>query len=258
MYSSGSTGYPKGVAVQHSSLLNFLYSMQQQPGINKDDNLLAVTTISFDIAALEIYLPLITGATLVLASREIAINADLLSRKIAEKNISIMQATPATWRMLLDNNWQGKQDFKILCGGEAVPQSLATELASCCQEIWNLYCPTESTILSSVYKFTKDNYSIVPIGKAIANTQFYILDSQSNLVSPGIPGELYIGGAGLARGYLNRPDLTAERFIPNPFSLNNEHLLCVAVSFRTLNRSSSAPSAPSAFSVPLRLCDFAR
>ncbi|MEM8677143.1 MAG: amino acid adenylation domain-containing protein [Cyanobacteria bacterium P01_G01_bin.67] len=220
IYTSGSTGKPKGVAVQHNSLLNFLYSMKEQPGITEADKLLAITTISFDIAALEIYLPLITGATLVLANRENTIDADLLSRKIAKNNITIMQATPATWQMLVANKWQGKQDFKILCGGETLTQKLARELFTKCQKIWNLYGPTETTIWSAAYKFEPDNNSelnTVPIGKATANTEFYILDSQLNPVPEGRSGELYIAGAGLARGYLNSPDLTAERFIPNPF-----------------------------------------
>ncbi|MEM8677443.1 MAG: amino acid adenylation domain-containing protein, partial [Cyanobacteria bacterium P01_G01_bin.67] len=217
IYTSGSTGKPKGVAVQHNNLLNFLYSMQQQLEIREADKLLAVTTISFDIAALEIYLPLITGATVVLATRDTVIDADCLSQTITENNITIMQATPATWRMLLDNNWQGKSDLKILCGGEALAENLAAELDSCCWKIYDLYGPTETTIWSSVYKYSKGNSNTVSIGKPIANTQFYILDSHLNLVPKGIPGELYIGGAGLARGYLHRGDLTAERFIPNPF-----------------------------------------
>ncbi|MEM6614829.1 MAG: condensation domain-containing protein, partial [Cyanobacteria bacterium P01_C01_bin.72] len=180
--------------------------------------------ISKDIVVTANNLPLITGATVVLATRDIAIDADRLSQIIVENNITIMQATPATWRMLLDNNWQGKPDLKILCGGEALPENLAAELDSCCQEVYNLYGPTETTIWSSVHKYSQGNSSTVSIGKAIANTQFYILDSYLNLVPKGIPGELYIGGAGLARGYLHRGDLTAERFIPNPFSLNIEHL----------------------------------
>ncbi|MEL6495991.1 MAG: amino acid adenylation domain-containing protein, partial [Cyanobacteria bacterium J06623_7] len=220
IYTSGSTGKPKGVAVQHNSLLNFLYSMKEQPGIEENDRMLAVTTISFDIAALEIYLPLITGAKVILADKETTVDADLLSQKIAAENVTIMQATPATWRMLLDNHWQGKSNLKILCGGEALPQKLAAGLANKCREIWNLYGPTETTIWSSVYQFKTEGdrqLNTVPIGQPIANTQFYILDSQLNIVPPGRSGELYIGGAGISRGYLNRPDLTAEKFIPNPF-----------------------------------------
>ena len=219
IYTSGSTGKPKGVAVQHSSLLNFLYSMKEQLCITEADRLLAITTISFDIAALEIYLPLITGATVILANRETTIDADLLSKKIADNNITIIQATPASWQMLVANKWQGNKQLKILCGGEALSQKLALELASRSQEIWNLYGPTETTIWSAAYQFEANlnrELNIVAIGKAIANTQFYILDPQLNPVPQGIAGELYIGGSGIARGYLNRPDLTAERFIPNP------------------------------------------
>ncbi|MEL7408557.1 MAG: amino acid adenylation domain-containing protein, partial [Cyanobacteria bacterium J06558_2] len=225
IYTSGSTGKPKGVAVQHNSLLNFLYSMQEQPGIAEGDRLLAITTISFDIAGLEIYLPLITGATIVLATKETTIDADQLSRIIAEQDITIIQGTPATWQMLIDNSWQGKPDLKILCGGEALPRKLVLELDSRCKELWNLYGPTETTVWSAIYKFNPDDnpeLNTVAIGKAVANTEFYILDSQLNLVPKGRAGELYIGGDGLARGYLHRGDLTAERFIP--FSLNSKHL----------------------------------
>ena len=151
IYTSGSTGKPKGVVVQHSSLLNFLYSMKEQLSITEADKLLAITTISFDIAALEIYLPLTTGATVVLADKETTINADKLSQIIADNNISIMQATPATWRMLVANKWQGNKQLKILCGGEALSQKLALELTSRSQEIWNLYGPTETTIWSAAY-----------------------------------------------------------------------------------------------------------
>ncbi|MEM8827934.1 MAG: amino acid adenylation domain-containing protein [Cyanobacteria bacterium P01_G01_bin.19] len=220
IYTSGSTGKPKGVAIQHSSLLNFLHSMKEQPEIIESDKLLAITTISFDIAALEIYLPLITGATVVLANKETTIDADRMSQTIAENNITIMQATPATWQMLIDNNWQGKPDLKILSGGEALSRSLALELDSRCQEIWNLYGPTETTIWSSIYKFNSDKHpelNTIPIGKPIANTQLYILDSQLNIMPPGRSGELYIGGDGLARGYLHHGNLTAEKFISNPF-----------------------------------------
>ena len=220
--------------------------MKEQPGITESDRLLAITTISFDIAALEIYLPLITGATVVLANRETTIDADLLSQKIADNNITIMQATPATWQMLVANNWQGNKQLKILCGGEALSQNLALELSSKSQEIWNLYGTTETTIWSAIYQFKRDRnceLNNVSIGKAIANTQFYILDSQLNPVPQGIAGELYIGGAGKSRGYLNRPDLTAEKFIPNPFSVNSPKGYRFAYQQLTVNRSSPAPSA---------------
>jgi amino acid adenylation domain-containing protein len=219
IYTSGSTGNPKGVAIQHDSLVNFLLSMQQQPGITDFDTLLAVTTISFDIAALEIYLPLIVGAELVLASRRAAIDPNLLMQLIVKHRVSILQATPVTWKMLLANQWQGAKNLKILCGGEALSVSLAEQLAPLSGEIWNLYGPTETTIWSTLYKYNPIPLEChtVPIGKAIANTELYVLDSELQPVSPGTPGELYIGGAGLARGYLHRPDLTAERFIPHPF-----------------------------------------
>ncbi|MEO1799633.1 MAG: amino acid adenylation domain-containing protein [Cyanobacteria bacterium J06629_2] len=235
IYTSGSTGKPKGVAVQHNSLVNFLSAMKEQPGITQSDRLLAVTTISFDIAALEIYLPLLAGATVVLAPTNIINSERSLATRIEQQQITMMQATPITWRMLLADNWQGNKQLKILSGGEALEPQLAQQLLTKGKEVWNLYGPTETTIWSSIYRVRDNgdrNSKTVSIGKPIANTQFYILDSQLRLVPPGAVGELYIGGAGLARGYLNQPDLTAERFIPNPFSLNIEHL--------SLNISSSA------------------
>ena len=269
IYTSGSTGKPKGVAVQHDSLVNFLYSMREQLAITPQDRLLAITTIAFDIAALEIYLPLITGATIVLGDREITLNADRLSQKIAEHDITIMQATPITWQLLVANNWQGNKQLKILSGGEALAPQLASQLITKGKQVWNLYGPTETTIWSSVYQLPQDkDLDRVFLTEAIANTQLYVLDSQLRLVPPGAIGELYIGGAGLARGYFNQSDLTAEKFIPNPFSLNIsslniEHLalnnpsappsasLCVceaspkdsAVSFRAASSASSAPPA---------------
>ncbi|MEM8828163.1 MAG: amino acid adenylation domain-containing protein [Cyanobacteria bacterium P01_G01_bin.19] len=216
IYTSGSTGKPKGVAIEHRSLVNFLDSMKEKPGITESDRLLAITTISFDIAALELYLPLLVGGTVVIAPRDI-INSDRsLIERIERDRITMMQATPITWKMLLADNWQGKQDLKILCGGEALEPQLARQLVDKGQEVWNMYGPTETTIWSSIYQLPQDgNIEKVYLGKPIANTQFYILDPQLNLVPQGIAGELYIGGAGLARGYLHRGDLTAERFIPN-------------------------------------------
>ncbi|MEM8721055.1 MAG: amino acid adenylation domain-containing protein [Cyanobacteria bacterium P01_G01_bin.39] len=225
IYTSGSTGKPKGVAVQHDSLVNFLYSMKEQPGITKSDRLLAITTISFDIAALELYLPLLAGATVIIAPSDIINSNQTLAERIEQHQITIMQATPITWRMLLADNWLGNKELKILSGGEALKPQLAQQLLTKGKEVWNLYGPTETTIWSSVYQLPKDrDLDQVFLGKAIANTQFYVLDSQLRLVPPGAIGELHIAGAGLARGYLNQPDLTAEKFIPNPFSVNSQQL----------------------------------
>ncbi len=223
IYTSGSTGKPKGVQICHQSLTNFLASMRLSPGLTEQDILLAVTTISFDIAALELYLPLIVGAQVVLASREVAGDGLQLLEKLVNSGATVMQATPVTWNLLLAAGWQGNPQLKILCGGEALPRQLASQLLEKGAAVWNLYGPTETTIWSSVCQ-VKCNPEIATtketpesIGRAIANTQIYILDPHLQLVPIGVAGELHIGGVGLARGYLNRPDLTAEKFIPNPF-----------------------------------------
>lgn len=213
IYTSGSTGQPKGVQILQSSLVNFLFSMQEQFQLSQTDTLLSVTTLSFDIAALELYLPLLVGAKIVLVSREVATDGYQLQEKLNTSNITIMQATPATWRLLLSVGWTGNTQLKILCGGEALDSQLSQQLLERGKEVWNLYGPTETTIWSSTYRL--DSSSVL-IGRPIANTQFYVLDTHLQPVLIGVPGELYIGGAGLARGYFNRPDLTAEKFIPHP------------------------------------------
>jgi amino acid adenylation domain-containing protein len=217
IYTSGSTGKPKGVLIPHGGLSNFLLSMQEYFQLDRQDKLVAVTTISFDIAALELYLPLITGAEVVIASREVAIDGNQLSQLIEKVGATIMQATPATWYMLLSLGWQPKIPLKILCGGEPLPPKLAEELQPICRELWNMYGPTETTIWSSNCQ-VKGGQKIITVGKPIANTQFHILDSNMQLVPVGVAGELYIGGAGLARGYHKRPDLTAEKFVENPLN----------------------------------------
>jgi amino acid adenylation domain-containing protein len=224
IYTSGSTGKPKGVQICHQSVVNFLTFMRLTPGLTQQDIFLAVTTISFDIAALELYLPLIVGAKIVLATYKTAADGSQLLEKLIKSGATVMQATPATWRLLLATGWQGTRNLKILCGGEALPAELADRLLQRCVELWNMYGPTETTIWSTVYNVganrqgtrTKDTPEL--LGRPIANTKIYILDSQNQPVPIGVPGELLIGGVGLARGYLNRPDLTQEKFIPNPFS----------------------------------------
>ena len=218
LYTSGSTGQPKGVQIEHGALSNFLFSMQREPGLDSQDTLVAVTTLSFDIAGLEIYLPLITGARVVLATRQQATDPLQLAALLESSHATVMQATPATWRMLIDSGWAGRSSLRILCGGEALPADLARQLRSRCASLWNMYGPTETTVWSSVYPVTSDLEGVTPIGHPIANTQFYILDAHRQLTPPGVPGELYIGGKGLARGYFRRPELTAEKFVANPFS----------------------------------------
>jgi surfactin family lipopeptide synthetase C len=216
IYTSGSTGQPKGVQVSHRAVVNVLMAIGHELSLTPDDIWLAVTTLSFDIAALELFLPLIVGAKGVVASRAVAIDAIQLSAVLAKTNATVMQATPATWRMLLAAGWQGHPCLKILCGGEALSKDLVEPLLQRSAAVWNVYGPTETTIWSTIHAVQPTDHPI-PIGRPIANTQVYILDHQLDPVPTGVPGELYIGGIGLAQGYLNRPALTAERFIANPF-----------------------------------------
>jgi len=217
IYTSGSTGKPKGVQICHNSVVNFLSSMKQSPGLTASDIFSAVTTISFDIAALELYLPLIVGAKLQIVPREIASDGYKLLKQLKESGTTAMQGTPATWEMLLTLDWN--YPLKVFCGGEALSAKLASQLRETGSEVWNLYGPTETTIWSCLKKVTKNNFQNPSelIGRPLANTQIYILDTNLQAVPIGIPGELYISGAGLARGYLNRRELTSEKFIPNPF-----------------------------------------
>ena len=217
LYTSGSTGRPKGVQITHRSLTNFLQSMQREPGLSADDRVLSVTTLSFDIAGLELYLPLITGARLRLATRAEATDPATLAGAIEAGAITLMQATPATWRMLLDHGWKGREGLTILCGGEAMVRDLANRLLTRARAVWNMYGPTETTIWSTIERVTPGD-DPVSIGRPIANTEMYVLDERLQPVPVGVPGELVIGGDGVARGYLNRPDLTAERFVPDPFT----------------------------------------
>ncbi len=216
IYTSGSTGKPKGVQIPHSALLNFLLSMKREPGLEQSDRLLAVTTLSFDIAGLELWLPLICGATVIVAGSDEAKDPVALSELIRKHDVTVMQATPATWNALIDADWEGSRKLKVLCGGEAMPRKLANELVARCGEVWNMYGPTETTIWSSVAKVEAGEEPL-SIGRPIANTEIYILDAHLNPVPVGSDGEIYIGGNGLARGYLNRADLTAEKFISSPF-----------------------------------------
>lgn len=213
IYTSGSTGKPKGVQISHRALMNFLHSMKLSPGFNENDTLLAVTTLSFDISGLELYLPLLCGGTVDIVPSEGVVNGEELIRRIEEKQISIMQATPATWRLLLESGWQGKKDLRILCGGEAFPEDLAAELIPRSSEVWNMYGPTETTIWSTIQQLKAGED--VHIGRPIANTQIYIVDWRGERAPLGVAGELCIGGDGVAIGYLDRPELNVDRFIIN-------------------------------------------
>jgi amino acid adenylation domain-containing protein len=216
IYTSGSTGKPKGVGIAHCSLVNFLCSMQKEPGVNVDDKLLAVTTISFDIAGLEIYLPLITGASLVLADTDTTKDGRALLQTIYAEQITVMQATPATWKMMLDAGWSQTKNLKVLCGGEALSKTLANQLVAKSKDVWNMYGPTETTIWSTTKQISK-NEGLITVGAPIANTQVYILDDYSKPVADGAIGEIAIGGDGVANGYYRQPELTASKFIINKF-----------------------------------------
>ena len=216
IYTSGSTGKPKGVQVPRGALTNFLWSMREWLRLSECDRLLAVTTISFDIAGLEVWLPLLVGAQTVVASREEAADGYALRGLLDRHNITFLQATPVTWRLLFDSGWRGKPDLQTVCGGEAMPPEVAAQLVPVVERVWNLYGPTETTIWSTGYRVT-DGQEPILIGRPLANTQCYILDGQGKPVPVGVIGELYIGGDGLARGYLNRPELTAEKFVADPF-----------------------------------------
>jgi len=217
IYTSGSTGKPKGVLLTHLNLVNLLLSVQKTPGMLNSDRLLAITTISFDIAAFEMYLPLITGAEIIIADNEAIKDGRLLLNLLNEKNISIMQGTPATWQMLLDSGWEKSPHVKAFSTGEALPKSLAENLLPRINTLWNLYGPTETTIWSAIKQVLPTD-KIITIGYPIDNTKIYIVDENGRRVKNGAEGEIYIGGTGVAAGYLNRPELTAERFVTDGYS----------------------------------------
>ena len=217
IYTSGSTGKPKGVVVSHGNLANFLGSMRREPGLSPDDVLAAVTTISFDIAGLELYLPLLVGARIELINSETAADGELLMARLARSCVTTMQATPTTWRQLIDAGWGGGRGFRALCGGEGLPRDLADELLHRTEALWNMYGPTETTVWSSLER-VQPGPDPVNIGRPIANTEIYILDRFGEPTPVGVAGELFIGGMGVAIGYHNRPDITAQRFVPDHIS----------------------------------------
>jgi amino acid adenylation domain-containing protein len=211
IYTSGSTGQPKGVMLGHRSVVNFLLSMQEAPGLGSSDHVLAVTTLSFDIAVLELLLPLLCGASLYLVSSEEAKDGNLLKHLVEEEGITCIQATPSKFRLLLEAGWNGSKIRKALCGGEPFPLDIARRLLPIVEEVWNMYGPTETTVWSTIHRIQKAD-GLIPIGRPIANTAIYILDEGLRPVLPGEKGEIYIGGSGLSLGYMGRNDLTAERF----------------------------------------------
>ncbi|MRI02612.1 amino acid adenylation domain-containing protein [Kriegella sp. EG-1] len=217
IYTSGSTGKPKGVRANHKSLVNFLCSMVNEPGLNENDRMLSITSMSFDPVFLELFLPLITGATIILADDELARDGRLLLDFLKSENITTFQATPTTWQMLIDVGWNQALPIKALCGGEALTNQLANQLLDRCNELWNIYGPTETTVWSIIKKINR-NDDLITIGKPIANMEVYLLDDKNKLVAPGKIGEICIAGAGMTLGYHNRPELNEKLFIANPFS----------------------------------------
>jgi len=193
LYTSGSTGKPKGVEITHRSVVNLLASMQVEPGVAAGDRLLAVTTVSFDIAGLELYLPLVSGGQVVIAPRGVVGDGAALAELLEHSRANVMQATPVTWRLMLDAGWRGRAGMKILCGGESLPLELAHRLVETGAEVWNLYGPTETTIWSTVERL-EPGAEMVAIGRPVANTQIYLLDESRQLVPAGVSGEMYVGG----------------------------------------------------------------
>ena len=216
IYTSGSTGKPKGVEIPHRAVVNLLTSMARSPGLTSKDVFYAVTTISFDIAGLELFLPLLVGGRVIIAERDAVIDGFRLLKNLETVGATALQATPASWRLLLEAGFRAPAGFKMLCGGEALPRELADRLLAGAGELWNMYGPTETTIWSSCVRVAADGRPIT-VGGPIANTQFYVLDGNDVPVPSGVPGQLHIGGDGVARGYHQRAELTAEKFVPNPF-----------------------------------------
>ncbi|TWU67119.1 Polyketide synthase PksJ [Crateriforma conspicua] len=211
IYTSGSTGKPKGVMVQHQAMLNLLSSMLESPGFAEQDRLLATTTLSFDISVVEMFLPLLAGGSLVVVDRQTAKDANALSAAIDRCAVNFMQATPAMWRILLSGGLPNRADMRFVSAGEPLTHDLAMKLLDHCTELWNLYGPTETTVYSTGQQIEREQSRIL-IGRPIANTQIFIVDSNDSLCPPGDPGELLIAGEGVTLGYRNRPELNQQRF----------------------------------------------
>ena len=216
IYTSGSTGKPKGVVVTHRNVINLVYSMGKEPGITSNDKIFAVTSVSFDAMVMEIFLPLLHGASIVLVDEDTRRDGDILLKKAKEEGVTVMWGTPSIWQILLDSGWEKPLNLKALIGGEPVPMSLANELLDRCRELWNIYGPTETTVCCLLTKISKEDNPIV-VGRPVANTDIYLLDEQGKPVGQGEVGEIVIGGEGVSLGYLNRPELTAELFLVDTF-----------------------------------------
>ncbi|MEU9701159.1 amino acid adenylation domain-containing protein [Streptomyces sp. NPDC047981] len=216
IFTSGSTGRPKGVEVTHRNLVNLLLAMARETGLGPGDTLAAVTPVTFDIAGLELYAPLISGARVHIVTKEQAVDGRRLAELLAETGATVMQATPATWHLLVEAGWRNDGGLRVLVGGEALPPALAERLVVEPGRTWNVYGPTETTIWSTFQRLDSGTEQI-SIGRPLDNTQVYVLDEHLEPVPVGMPGDLYLGGTGVARGYRGRPGLTAERFVPDPY-----------------------------------------
>jgi amino acid adenylation domain-containing protein len=217
IFTSGSTGRPKGVQISHRNVVNFLWSMAREPGLSADDRLLAVTTPAFDISVLELFLPLTVGARVIIAEQDILADGFKLKQRVLQSGTTVLQTTPATWWILLAAQWTDMPELKILCGGEALPRDLADALLARSSSVWNMYGPTETTVWSSASR-VEPGSGAPTIGRPIANTTFHVLDRAGQLCPIGVQGELHIGGEGVARAYWNDPELTAAKFVHDPFT----------------------------------------
>lgn len=220
LYTSGTTGKPKGVQIAHKSLVNLLSAMAQEINITEKDVILSITPFTFDLSVPDIYLPLITGGKMILGSQMARFNPHEIIRYISEHHVTWMQATPTTWQMLVTCGWKNESNIKIITGGEALTNQLASKLTLLSNNVWNFYGPTETTVWSTCHKIENidKNKPHIPIGKPLPNTQVYILDEDLNPLSVDMPGELYIGGDGVSQGYVNNKELNDNYFINNPGS----------------------------------------
>jgi amino acid adenylation domain-containing protein len=216
IYTSGSTGKPKGVQIPNRCVVNLLASVAREPGMTGKDVVLAVTTLSFDIAVAEVILPLTVGARIVLVSRSTATDGAKLASVVDSRGVTFVNATPSTWRLLLDAGWRGRPEVTGICTGEAMPKELGEALLARVGRLWNGYGPTETTVWSTFWHVPA-GFERVLIGRPVANTQIHVLDAAMQPVPVGVAGEIYIGGDGVTLGYLNRPELTRERFLADPF-----------------------------------------
>ena len=224
LYTSGSTGKPKGAKISNRNVVNLLFSLENEPGIKETDRVPFISTISFDIASFELFFPLFKGASLILPDHETSKDGTLLYEMLEKEKISLIVGTTTTYMMLCESGWTKKLPIKICCCGEPLPLPAAKELLKRCDELWNLYGPTETTIFSSC-KQIKTEETLISVGGPIANMQYYIVDEHLNLQPPNTVGEIAIGGLGVGKGYLGRPELTAEKFIPNIFSNKKDDLM---------------------------------